>query len=134
MAADPKPSVDFSALKRRGRLPPPPEEASENLAEPEHAPAPVGTLSASPHPSQDKTSNLVLKRERKIVKPYVEPIPPPPSDGRHRLRTGRVEAFSTRVRPEFRPLLIRIADNQQCTMAEALEMAVDRLAKDLGLL
>jgi hypothetical protein len=111
MADEPKSSVDFSSLKRR-RLPAPPSDASENLAAPEIA-AP--------------------ETQVRKVRPYVPAEPPPvPVDGRARLRTGRVEPFSTRVRADFRPRLIAMADHYSVTMGEALEMALAALERETG--
>ena len=47
--------------------------------------------------------------------------------------TGRVEPFSTRVRADFRPRLIALADRYGVTMGEALELAVEALERESGL-
>ena len=124
--AKPIPTVDFSALQRKRRLPPPPSDASENLAVPEiAAAAPSGGAAGAPPPDPEV-------RRGKVIRPYV-PVEPPPEavDGRSRLRTGRVEPFSTRVRADFRPRLIALADRYGVTMGEALELAVEALEREI---
>jgi hypothetical protein len=125
---DPASAVDFSALQRKRRLPPPPDDASENLAAPEVAPAVPQVEPPTEHQSDLSDSELP---RRKVIRPYVPAEPPPePVDGRSRLRTGRVEPFSTRVRADFRPRLIALADHYGVTMGEALELAVAALERD----
>jgi hypothetical protein len=126
------PNVDFGALKRRSRLPAPPTEASDNLTAPEVAPAvSQPSVLAASQMAEDEPLPPGGPRGR-VVTPYVEPPPVEAIDGRTRLRTGRTEPFSTRVRAEFRPLLVRLADHLNCTMAEALERAVEEMAKRTG--
>jgi hypothetical protein len=121
--AEPIPTVDFSALQRKRRLPPPPNDASQNLAVPEVAPAAPPAVPLAPEGPR-----------RKVIRPYVPAEPPPEAvDGRSRLRTGRVEPFSTRVRADFRPRLIALADRYGVTMGEALELAVEALERECGL-
>jgi hypothetical protein len=132
MSNDVTPNVDFGALKRRSRLPAPPTEASDNLTAPEVAPA---VSQPSMLASSQITEEGVLPPGRprgRVVTPYVEPPAMQVIDGRARLRTGRTEPFSTRVRAEFRPLLVHLADHLNCTMAEALERAVEEMAKRNG--
>lgn len=126
--AEPIPTVDFSALQRKRRLPPPPSDASENLAVPEvAAAAPQAVPLATPPPDPEVP-------RRKVIRPYV-PVESPQEavDGRSRLRTGRVEPFSTRVRADFRPRLIALADRYGVTMGEALELAIEALERESGL-
>lgn len=128
---DPAPAVDFSALQRKRRLPPPPDDASENLTAPEAAPA---NGRAEPSAAQLSASPDTEPPRRKVIRPYIPTEPPPePVDGRSRLRTGRVEPFSTRVRADFRPRLIALADHYGVTMGEALELAVASLEREVGL-
>jgi hypothetical protein len=135
-------TVDFSALRRRGRLPAPPDDASNNLTAPEHAPpespappAPA-TPTAGPARGREGEAAAIVPAQAargRVVQPYTPPEPiPPQMDGRSRLRTGRTEPFSTRVRPDFRSRLIFLANQRQCTMAEALELAVEALERELG--
>lgn len=133
------PTVDFSALRRRGRLPAPPDDASNNLTAPEHAPpellapATPATYPAQGREGEAAASVPVQTTRGRIVQPYTPPEPSPQQmDGRSRLRTGRTEPFSTRVRPDFRSRLIALANQRQCTMAEALELAVEALERELG--
>lgn len=140
--------VDFTALKRKGRLPPPPDDASDNLSAPEVAPtvahspdqlltsAQAATAHTEPSPSSEgrEVTGAIERTVSRVVRPYVPAPAVEAIDGRSRLRTGRTEPFSTRVRADFRARLIRLADHQGCTMAEALEIAVERMEKELGLL
>jgi hypothetical protein len=143
MTTEATPNVDFAALKRRSRLPAPPVEASDNLAAPEAAPAtPQPTVQAAEAASapasvmRDEGGEEALLYERprgRVVTPYIRPPAIDAIDGRSRLRTGRTEPFSTRVRAEFRPLLVRLADRLNCTMAEAMERALEEMAKRHGI-
>jgi len=113
------PPLDFGNV-RRGRLPAPPQDASSNLGAPEHIP-PVRNENSQP-------GTLTYAERRRVVDPYVPPdVPPDDVDGRSRLRTGRTEPFSTRVRANFKPRLIAAANRHRCTMAEALEKSLDAL-------
>jgi hypothetical protein len=138
--------VDFSALKRKNRLPPPPDDFSDNLSAPEHAPAaalpnpsptsalaPAGGTAPSLPGEHGEVTGPGKRTMSRVVRPYVPAPPVEALDGRSRLRTGRTEPFSTRVRADFRARLIRLADHQGCTMAEALEIAVERMERELGL-
>ena len=58
--------------------------------------------------------------------------PPPTVDGRSRRATGRVYPFSTRVASDFRPRLIALADSLGCSMAEALEEAIEALEEKMA--
>ena len=127
MTASPPPTVDFSSLKKKKRLPPPPDDASDNLTAPEHAPVPPST--ATPATAAEPLDRPVGR----VVRPYVPPPPVEAVDGRSRLRTGRTEPFSTRVRSDFRHRLVQLADHLGCTMAEALEIAVERMEREKGL-
>lgn len=119
--------VDFSNLRRSRRLPAPPEDASSNLGVPELASGSGSGVPADNLPGLTAGSPRPDER-RRIVEPYVAPEPATPSvDGRARLKTGRTEAFSTRVRADFKPRLIAAANRHRCTMSEALERAIDAL-------
>lgn len=102
--------VDFGALRKKSRLPSPPEDASHNLAEPElpgqPAPVPVHSQARPAAPRDDL-----------------------PTDGRSLRKTGRTEPFATRVRADFRPRVMRLAALRGCTMAEVLELALDELER-----
>ena len=125
---EPSSTVDFSALQRKRRLPPPPSDASENLSAPEFASATTQAVSSTSLSSESEV------QRRKVIRPYVPADPPPEVvDGRSRLRTGRVEPFSTRVRADFRPRLIALADRYGVTMGEALELAVEALERQSDL-
>ena len=119
------PPLDFGKIRRR-RLPAPPQDASANLDAPEHVPSLLGDVRvAGPQAPAER---------RRVVEPYVPPsVPIDDMDGRSRLRTGRTEPFSTRVRGDFKPRLIAAANRHRCTMAEALEKALDALDRSEGL-
>lgn len=97
--------VDFGALRKKSRLPSPPQDASRNLIEPElpSQPVPAGARAA-----------------------VQEDVP---TDGRSLRKTGRTEPFATRVRADFRPRVMRLAALRGCTMAEVLELALDELER-----
>lgn len=117
--------LDFGNIRRTRRLPAPPQDASANLDAPEHiVPPSNGTGTREPAGPAER---------RRIVDPYVPPeIPVDDVDGRSRLRTGRTEPFSTRVRADFKPRLIAAANRHRCTMSEALEKALDALDRSDG--
>lgn len=98
--------VDFGALRKKSRLPSPPEDASRNLAEPELPGQPAAAPARAPAPREDL-----------------------PTDGRSLRKTGRTEPFATRVRADFRPRVMRLAALRGCTMAEVLELALDELER-----
>jgi len=135
--------VDFSGLKRKSRLPPPPSQPSDNLSRPELVSAanpqeptpearPVveavnpGPLSGGGGEDTDR-SQPARQPERP---PDTQPLPT--MDGRARRATGRIYPFATRVASDFRPRLIALADRLNCTMAEALEHALEALETQLS--
>ena len=154
--------VDFSRLRRKSRLPSPPAERSHNLQAPELAPAlepaaatppdleptadPASTTQPKPASTPDTLPRLVtpqaartpLERKGERFSPpagHMSPMhsePPPAVDGRSRRATGRVYPFSTRVASDFRPRLIALADSLGCSMAEALEEAIEALEEKLA--
>lgn len=88
--------ADASKLKRKNTLgtPPPPEDASSNLRQPETAPA-------TPPPV------------------YVRAF-----DGRSHRRTQRTLQLNLKVTPQFDALLREIADREHLLLAEVLEKAL----------
>jgi hypothetical protein len=119
------PPLDFGAIRRGRRLPAPPQEASGNLDAPEHI-VPAGNLLDTP-------AQQGRGERRRVVEQYEAPEPVAADvDGRSRLRTGRTEPFSTRVRSDFKPRLIAAANRHHCTMSEALERALDALDRADG--
>jgi len=113
--------VDFAALRKKSRLPSPPEDASRNLAEPELPGQP-----ASPPPAPSPPATPPAPRSRPHTPPPQEDAP---TDGRSLRKTGRTEPFATRVRADFRPRVMRLAALRGCTMAEVLELALDELER-----
>lgn len=101
--------VDFAALRKKSRLPNPPEDASRNLTEPELPGRPAAAAPAAPRPTAAPEEM--------------------PTDGRSLRKTGRTEPFATRVRADFRPRVMRLAALRGCTMAEVLELALDELER-----
>lgn len=94
--------ADFAKLKRR-TLPEPPsqDEASGNLAQPEHA-----TIAAA-----------TSVPEQSVLVPRI--------DGRTLRRTNRILQFSTRVSPEFDKRLRDAAQRDGLMIVEVLERALD---------
>lgn len=89
--------VDVSKLKRKSLPPPPaPEDASPNLAAPEHAPA-APSSSAQP--------------ER--------------MDGRSARRSNRTVQFATRVTKQFDDRIRAIAARDGLMLVEVIERALD---------
>ena len=135
--------VDFSGLKRKSRLPAPPSQPSDNLSRPElvSAPNPPEPISEA-RPSDEAVSSRVsggregedVDRPRPTKPPELPPAPQPlpATDGRARRATGRVYPFATRVASDFRPRLIALADRLNCTMAEALEHALEALETQMS--
>lgn len=105
--------VDFAALRKKSRLPSPPEDASRNLAEPE-LPGEAAPPGRPPPP---------------LATPVAAAPEELPTDGRSLRRTGRTEPFATRVRSDFRPRVMRLAALRGCTMAEVLELALTELER-----
>ena len=119
------PPLDFGSIRRGRRLPAPPQDASDNLDAPEHI-VPAGSVAGA-------STQQGPHERRRVVEQYVAPEQPAADvDGRSRLRTGRTEPFSTRVRSDFKPRLIAAANRHRCTMSEALEKALDALDRADG--
>lgn len=102
--------ASFDRLKRRTLpSPPPADDASDNLVQPEHAPAvqPSPTLppAAAPSPSHHEA--------------------PARLDGRSMRRSNRVVQFATRVTPEFDRRIRGIAQRDQLLIVEVLERALE---------
>ena len=97
--------ADASKLKRKNSLgsPPPEEEASPNLHEPEMAPA----SPASPILPADP------------VTPYLRAF-----DGRSLRRTHRTLQLNLKVTPQFDALLREIAHREKRLLAEVMEKAL----------
>lgn len=91
--------ADLSKLKKRNRFgdPPPAEEAGDNLSAPEIAPA----------------------------APVVEAEEIPGKVERPARRTGRTEAFGTRVSPDFLKDFKRIAFEDDLKFVELLELSLE---------
>lgn len=104
----------MSAIGRRSNLGAPPalDEASDNLAAPEVAPALAGSASVGAH------KNL-SEEPREVV------VPPPRRDGRSMRRSGRTIQFATRVSLEFDNKLRDVAEAEGLMLVEILERALD---------
>jgi hypothetical protein len=103
---------DFSKLKQRRTLgaPPPPTEASTNLAQPED----LGEQGLRPPPL------------RTDVQPRVEDLGSYDRlDGRSLRRSNRVVQFATRVTPEFDRRIREIARDEHLLIVEVLERALE---------
>ena len=103
--------ADASKFKRRRTslvTPPPLEEASTNLSEPEAAPS-----------SLDDNANQL--------------ITPPRIDGRSRRRSNRTLQLNLRITPECDALLRHIADQENILLTEALERSVNSYAKKIAI-
>ena len=102
--------ADVSKLKQRRTLgtPPPPAEASMNLAQPEMA-EPSMVVSGSP---RDPRTSAREFGEARI-------------DGRTLRRSNRVVQFATRVTPEFDRRVRAIAMREGLLIVEVLEQALD---------
>ena len=102
--------ADVSKLKRRRTLgtPPPPAEASTNLAQPE-MPEPGIAVSDSPPDPRNFAGEF---GEARI-------------DGRTLRRSNRVVQFATRVTPEFDRRVRAIAMREGLLIVEVLERALD---------
>jgi hypothetical protein len=95
--------VDVSKLKRKGLgAPPSIEEASQNLAAPENAPAPAPTTAP-----------------KQAVEPGWS------QDGRTARASGRTLQFATRVTPEFNQRIRAAAQRDGLLLVEVLERALD---------
>ena len=91
--------ADLSKLKKRNRFgePPPSEEAGDNLSAPEIAPA-------APVVEAEESTGKVERPAR---------------------RTGRTEAFGTRVSPDFLKDFKRIAFEDDLKFVELLELSLE---------
>jgi len=127
--------VDFSGLKRKSRPPPPPSQPSDNLSRPElvsaanpQEPTPEGRLvgeAVNPGPLSGGGEDTDRPQPARQPERPPDTQPLPTMDGRARRATGRIYPFATRVASDFRPRLIALADRLNCTMAEALEHALE---------
>lgn len=88
--------------------------------EPEVAPAPLAVVKQAESSSEPVTTTT---RARKVREESI--------DGRTLRRTGRVEQFSTRVHPDFKKQLFKIAKltgkNYNVILEESLAMYVERI-------
>lgn len=93
--------ADASKLKRKSSLgaPPPVEDASPNLHQPETAPAPA--VASTPPTAYTRAF-----------------------DGRSHRRTHRTLQLNLKVTPQFDALLREIADRENLLLAEVLEKAL----------
>jgi len=115
--------------------PPTPDQTRGNLMEPEVAPAPIAAplqviaepeisepvrpeKSQEEEPSKGARSSRRTSREESI-------------DGRTLRRTGRTEQFSTRVHPDFKKRLYKIAKqtgkNYNVILEESLDLYLERV-------
>jgi hypothetical protein len=104
--------ADFSNLKRRRTLgaPPPPAEASTNLASPE-------TLAVEPRDRGGELPTSTFGSSERVVEGRI--------DGRSMRRTNRVVQFATRVTPEFDQRVRAIAMEEGLLIVEVLEKALN---------
>ena len=112
--------ADLSKFKRRNSLgdPPPPEEASRNLAAPETAPvSPVAPEAVPPPP--------VAQRRRGGETKPAPGRAPIRLDGRTLRKTNRTLTFATRVTPEFDERFRHVAQRDGLLLAEVLERALE---------
>lgn len=100
--------ADMSKLKKGRGLgaPPPPDEASLNLAAPEVAPV------------------LNLRSSETIAPTPPAALPSPRRDGRSLRKTNRTVAFATRVTQEFDNRVREIAEQTGLKIVEVLEAAL----------
>ena len=104
--------ADFSKLKRRTLgAPPPLEDASSNLEQPEVAPA----VAKPPPPA-------AIPIEEVTASPHT---PPHRRDGRSLRRSNRVVQFATRVTPDFDRRIRDIAERDGLLIVEVLERALE---------
>ncbi len=104
--------ADMTRVIRRNKPNPmglPPEEASDNLSQPELAPA-------APAPAPSVPAPVMVVQA--------------PLDGRslrRRRRNRRTIVFSSRVTPEFHDTMLRIAEEDEILIVEVLEQALEAL-------
>ena len=104
--------ADVSKLKRRTLgAPPPPTEASTNLAQPE---GPSADLGVKPPPLQAD-----------VPASHGAPANYDRLDGRSLRRSNRIVQFATRVTPEFDRRIREIARDEHLLIVEVLERALD---------
>jgi hypothetical protein len=103
--------ADFSNLKRRRTLgaPPPPTEASTNLASPE-------ALTVEPYDGGADISAVTSRSSERALEGRI--------DGRSMRRTNRIVQFATRVTPEFDQRVRAIAMEEGLLIVEILEKAL----------
>ena len=108
--------ANMRKLKRRGTLgaPPPIEEASSNLDQPETAPAP-------PTQQFDRKVKEPAARHSVDAKPEAEALIPPIIDGRTLRRKGRTVQFNARVTPEFHQRIFRLVAAEERPAVDILE-------------
>ena len=113
--------------------PPTPEETRGNLMEPEVAPAPVAaSLQAVPKPAPAESVQPEIQEEPKeAVRTKRRPSREDSIDGRSLRRTGRTEQFSTRVHPDFKKRLYKLAKqtgkNYNVILEESLDLYLTRM-------
>ena len=148
---------------RRNTLgaPPSPEETRGNLMEPEVAPAPMSVtphVSVAPEPAPAPASAVAATPAFQVVPESVpEALPVEPvaveideerpkragrsrrasredvMDGRTLRKTGRTEQFSTRVHPDFKKRLYKLAKqtgkNYNVILEESLDLYLERMGQ-----
>ena len=108
----------FEKPTRPSRLleaPPKEDETRGNLEAPELAPFPPGK-------SQMHGFDVGMDAPKELRK----------IDGRSRRKTGRTEAFATRVSPDFKERLDRVAEKTGMPYCEILEIALRNYEMNLG--
>lgn len=104
--------ADFSKLKRRTLgMPPPLEDASSNLEQPEVAPAAAKPSQPTATPPEETRASLHNPSYRR--------------DGRSLRRSNRVVQFATRVTPDFDRRIRDIAERDGLLIVEVLERALE---------
>jgi len=101
--------------------PPTPEETRGNLKEPEVAPAPLAVVKEAPVTEE---APKPVKATRKAREETI--------DGRTLRRTGRTEQFSTRVHPDFKKRLFKIAKHTGKNYNVILEECLDLYDARMG--
>lgn len=112
--------------------PPTPNETRGNLMEPEVAPSPIPAAlqvvaepSVATEPAKPKEpASRAERSSRRVARD--EPL-----DGRTLRRTGRTEQFSTRVHPDFKKQLYKVAKqtgkNYNVILEESLDLYLERM-------
>ena len=110
--------ADFSKLKRRTLgLPPSPDEASENLQQPELVPATTKPGLA--------TAVAIAPAPTPMAEPAADSLGYQRRDGRSLRRTNRTIQFATRVTPDFDRRIRDLAEREGLLIVEVLERALD---------